>query len=53
MLVKLEKRLRISIEFGDEEYEPVVKIILDQDKNEVIISDNGSGMNIEILKNIS
>lgn len=37
-------------EFGDEEYEPVVKIILDQDKNEVIISDNGSGMNIEILK---
>ncbi|OAX49891.1 HD domain-containing protein [Paenibacillus sp. AD87] len=38
-------------EFGDEEYEPVVKVILDQDKNQVIISDNGSGMNIEILKN--
>lgn len=37
-------------EFGDEVYEPVVKVILDKDKNQIIISDNGSGMTIEILK---
>jgi hypothetical protein len=37
-------------EFGDEVYNPVVKVILDKEKNQVIISDNGSGMTIEILK---
>jgi len=37
-------------EFGDEEYEPIVKVILDIKKNQVIISDNGSGMTIDILK---
>lgn len=46
---EIEDRVR---EFGDEVYEPVVKVILDSYKNQVTISDNGSGMTIEILKNI-
>jgi len=37
-------------EFGDDEYVPIIKIILDRQKNQVAISDNGSGMTIEILK---
>ncbi|WP_339243066.1 ATP-binding protein [Paenibacillus sp. FSL F4-0243] len=44
---EIEDRVR---EFGDEVYKPVVKVILDSYKNQVIISDNGSGMTIEILK---
>ncbi|WP_219837137.1 ATP-binding protein [Paenibacillus sp. R14(2021)] len=37
-------------EFGDEEYTPVIKIIFDANSNQVIISDNGTGMTLEILK---
>lgn len=40
-----------NIEFGEEQYEPIVKIFLDKCRNEVIISDNGIGMNLSILKN--
>ncbi|HDR8122824.1 ATP-binding protein [Bacillus cereus] len=38
-------------EFGDERYKGSIKIILDQDKNEVSIKDNGIGMNMYVLKN--
>ncbi|PHC41334.1 hypothetical protein COF09_16640 [Bacillus toyonensis] len=37
-------------DFGDEEYIPTIKIILDKDANEVIIKDDGIGMDINILK---
>lgn len=37
-------------DFEDEEYIPTIKIILDKDANEVIIKDDGIGMDINILK---
>ncbi|MCY4779271.1 ATP-binding protein [Sphingobacterium sp. UT-1RO-CII-1] len=37
--------------FGDEEYVPSIKILLDREKNEVIIKDNGIGMSMDVLKN--
>ncbi|WP_180230804.1 HD domain-containing protein [Bacillus anthracis] len=36
--------------FEDEEYIPTIKIILDKEANEVIIKDDGIGMDIGILK---
>ncbi|MFC0472839.1 ATP-binding protein [Halalkalibacter kiskunsagensis] len=38
-------------EFGDQEFKPVISIILDENKNQVIIKDNGIGMNLYVLKN--
>ncbi|WHX68769.1 ATP-binding protein [Peribacillus frigoritolerans] len=38
-------------EFGDDNYEPTVRIILDENRNEVVISDNGIGMSFTVLKN--
>ncbi|MCJ7983216.1 ATP-binding protein [Priestia sp. OVL9] len=38
-------------EFGDEEYIPSIKINIDKNNNQVTISDNGTGMTREILKN--
>lgn len=37
--------------FGEEEYIPSIKIILDKEKNEVVIKDNGIGMSMDVLKN--
>lgn len=37
-------------EFRYQKYEPFISIILDKDRKQVVISDNGSGMSIEILK---
>jgi hypothetical protein len=37
-------------EFGQEKYQPKIKVVLDQEKNQVIIKDNGTGMSIDIIK---
>jgi hypothetical protein len=37
-------------EFGDDIYEPKIKIILDSEQNAVTIRDNGMGMSMEIIK---
>jgi molecular chaperone HtpG len=37
--------------FGDDPYEPRLRVIIDKEKNQVIIKDNGVGMSIEIIKN--
>ncbi|MEN2488605.1 ATP-binding protein [Flavobacterium sp. B11] len=39
-----------KLEFGEEKFSPVIKVILDSSKNEVIIKDNGTGMSIDIIK---
>jgi len=40
----------LNKEFGQEIYQPKIKIILDQEKNEAIIKDNGVGMSMDIIK---
>lgn len=37
-------------EFGKDVYQPKIKVILDKDKNQAIIKDNGSGMSMDIIK---
>jgi hypothetical protein len=37
-------------EFGQDAYQPKIKVILDQEKNLAIIKDNGTGMSMEIIK---
>lgn len=39
-----------NTEFGQEEYQPIIKVFLDQEKNKVIIKDNGNGMSMDIIK---
>lgn len=39
-------------EFRYQKYQPFISIVLDKDRRQVVIMDNGSGMSIEILKNI-
>ena len=39
-----------DLQIGEEKYMPKIKIILNEDKNEVIIKDNGTGMSLEIIK---
>lgn len=39
------------LEFGADEYKPKIKIIIDNENNNVIIKDNGMGMSLEIIKN--
>ena len=39
-----------KLEFGEDVYQPKVKVILDQEKNQVTIKDNGTGMSMEIIK---
>lgn len=39
-----------TYEFGEDIYIPKIKVILDQDRNQVIIKDNGTGMSIDIIK---
>ena len=39
-----------KFEFGQDAYLPKIKVILDLEKNLVIIKDNGTGMSIEIIK---
>jgi molecular chaperone HtpG len=40
----------IKHEFGQDAYKPRIKVILDQEKNQAIIKDNGTGMSMEIIK---
>jgi desulfoferrodoxin (superoxide reductase-like protein) len=37
-------------EFGEEKYIPKIKVIVDQEKEQVIIKDNGIGMSLDIIK---
>lgn len=37
-------------EFRYQKYQPFISIVLDKDRRQVVIMDNGSGMSIEILK---
>lgn len=37
-------------EFGQDMYQPKIKVILDVEKNQAIIKDNGSGMSMDIIK---
>jgi len=37
-------------EFGQDAYLPKIKVILDQEKNQAIIKDNGTGMSMDIIK---
>jgi len=37
-------------EFGQDVYQPKIKVILDEEKNQAIIKDNGSGMSMNIIK---
>lgn len=39
-----------NIEFGDTPEPISIKLILDQDRNQVIVKDNGTGMTMEVLK---
>ncbi|SFQ30860.1 HD domain-containing protein [Parafilimonas terrae] len=41
---------KLKWEFGEEQYQPKIKVILDKDKNQAIIKDNGTGMSINIIK---
>ncbi len=40
----------LKYEFGEDSYLPKIKIILDKDKDQVIIKDNGIGMSMDIIK---
>lgn len=40
----------VKQEFGEEAYQPKIKVILDKEKNQAIIKDNGTGMSMEIIK---
>lgn len=37
-------------EFGQDAYQPKIKVILDQDNNKVVVKDNGTGMSMDIIK---
>jgi len=37
-------------EFGEDAYQPKIKVILDIEKNQAIIKDNGTGMSMDIIK---
>lgn len=39
-------------EFRYQSYQPFISIVLDKDRRQVVLMDNGSGMSIEILKSI-
>jgi molecular chaperone HtpG len=37
-------------EFGQDTYQPKIKVILDQERNLAVIKDNGTGMSMDIIK---
>ncbi|WP_420385222.1 HD domain-containing protein [Roseivirga sp.] len=37
-------------EFGQDAYQPKIKVILDQERNLAVIKDNGTGMSMDIIK---
>ncbi|MCX6290902.1 MAG: ATP-binding protein [Bacteroidetes bacterium] len=40
----------LKLEFGQDAYQPKIKVILDKEKNQAIIKDNGTGMSMDIIK---
>jgi molecular chaperone HtpG len=40
-----------DMKFGDEDYLPSIRMIIDEEKNTITIKDNGTGMSLKILKN--
>ncbi|GAB3637268.1 hypothetical protein GCM10027422_28580 [Hymenobacter arcticus] len=48
--IRHEAELAIA-EFGTDGYRPKVKVVIDKEKNEVVIKDNGTGMTLDIVKN--
>lgn len=47
--IRAEKS-NINFEFGEERYNPKIKVILDKNKNTVTIKDNGIGMSLDVIK---
>lgn len=45
-----QERVLDTLQFGEEPYQPQIKVIIDQSKDQVVIKDNGTGMSIEIIK---
>lgn len=45
-----EENENSSCEFGQDKYVPKIKVILDPNKNQAIIQDNGTGMSMDIIK---
>lgn len=41
---------KLKQEFGEDAYNPKIKLILDKENNKVIIKDNGTGMSLDIIK---
>jgi molecular chaperone HtpG len=41
---------KLNFEFGQDVYQPKIKVILDKVKNQVVIKDNGTGMSMDIIK---
>ena len=49
---KLKKEIIDKVkQFGDEEYNPEIRIMLNKNDNTVTIKDNGIGMNLHVLRN--
>ena len=48
---KIRKEYENNVyEYGNDVYQPKIRVILDQDRNQAIIQDNGIGMSLEIIK---
>jgi hypothetical protein len=41
---------KLNFEFGQDTYQPKVKVIIDKAKKQVVIKDNGTGMSLDIIK---
>ncbi|SHH08953.1 Histidine kinase-, DNA gyrase B-, and HSP90-like ATPase [Flavobacterium fluvii] len=41
---------KLNWEFGQDEYKPKIKVILDSEKDLAVINDNGTGMSMDIIK---
>lgn len=41
---------KLNQEFGEDAYNPKIKLILDKENNKVVIKDNGTGMSLDIIK---
>lgn len=49
---KVREEIEISRdEYGENDYKPSIKVILDKQNNDFIVKDNGIGMDFDILKN--
>ena len=46
----MQETAEIHPDFRLQKYEPFIRIVIDKDRNQVTILDNGSGMSVDILK---